>query len=147
MAELARTFASRLLQFFVDRRDARRQQACLPFSLSLASSRLSRMGSRRVPSIGGHTLDISTTGIALIVPAIRIGEHYLVADNRRLEVKLDLPVWPVEMGVIPVRYESLEEHEIEIGYLIGARITDMSEEHRSHFNEYILKLLKRKPTM
>ena len=147
MAELARTFVSRLRQFFGERRGTKRQQAHLPFSLSLASSRLSRKGCRRVTSVGGHTLDISTTGIALIVPAIRIGEHYLVADNRRLEVTLELPVRPVEMGVIPVRYESLEEHETETGYLIGARITDMSEEHRSHFNEYIRKLLRRKPMM
>jgi hypothetical protein len=147
MAELARTFVSRLRQFFGDRRGTKRQQAHLPFSLSLASSRLSRKGSRRVTSVGGHTLDISTTGIALVVPAIRIGEHYLVADNRRLEVTLELPVKPIEMGVIPVRYESLEEHETEIGYLIGARITDMSEEHRSRFNEYIRKLLKRKPIL
>jgi len=80
MAELARTFVSRWRRFFGDRRGTRRQQALLPFSLSLASSRLSRKGSRRVTSVGGHTLDISTTGIALIVPAIRIGELYLVAD-------------------------------------------------------------------
>jgi len=91
----------------------------------------------------GHTSDISTTGIGLIVPAIRIGEHYLVGEDRRLHLKLELSSGPVELTVSPVRYESLEEDPQETGYVIGVRITDMNEADRTRFHEYIQTLLSK----
>ncbi|HKR22492.1 MAG TPA: PilZ domain-containing protein, partial [Pyrinomonadaceae bacterium] len=99
-------------------------------------------GYRRLPTLDGHTLDISSTGLALIVPAIRIGEHYLAGADRKLFVKLELPSGPVEMKVGTVRYESLEESSEESGYLIGARIIEMSDADRATYNAYIGKVLK-----
>jgi len=96
-------------------------------------------GARRLPSLNGHTLDISSTGLALIVPAIRIGEHYLAGADRRLHVKLELPSGPVEMKVATVRYESLED---DSGYLIGARILEMSDTDRVSFEKYVAKVLR-----
>ena len=89
----------------------------------------------------GHTLDLNQTGLSLIVPAIRLGEHHLVGENRALSVKLELPAGPVEMQVAPVRYETLEEHKSETGYLIGVKIVKMSEEDRAKFREYVSTLL------
>jgi len=80
-------------------------------------------------------LDVSVTGLALIVPAIRIGEHYLAGADRKLHVKLELPSGPVEMMVVTVRYEDLEDGS---GYLIGARILEISDADRSSFEKYIL---------
>jgi hypothetical protein len=91
----------------------------------------------------GHTSDVSTTGIGLIVPAIRIGEHYLVGEDRRLHLKLELPTGPVDLYVSPVRYESLEEDPEETGYVIGVRIIDMNEADRTRFHEYIRTLLSK----
>jgi hypothetical protein len=79
--------------------------------------------------------------MALIVPAIRIGEHYLVGDDRRLHVSLALPDAPVELTVAPVRYESLEEDQGDIGYLIGTRIVDMNSPDRNRFEEYVATML------
>ena len=79
--------------------------------------------------------------MGLIVPAIRIGERYLVGEDRRLHLKLELPTGPVEMNITPVRYESLEE-ETQAGYLIGARIEDMNPADRAKFAEYISQLSK-----
>lgn len=87
---------------------------------------------------------MSTNGLALIVPAITLGEHHLVGETRSLNVKLELPVGPIEMQVTPVRYESLEEHETETGYVIGVRIAAMSEEDRAKFASYVSSLLERK---
>ena len=146
MAELARSFVSRLRRFIGNRRRAKRIKVRLPFTVRLAKRVLSPNGARRVPSLDGHTLDISTSGVALIVPAIRIGEHYLVGEDRRLQLTLELPVGPVEMEVAPVRYESLEEHETETGYLIGVRIVGISDEDKAQYNLYIKRLLKPAPT-
>jgi hypothetical protein len=92
--------------------------------------------------MGGHTLDLSVSGLGLIVPKITLGEHHLVGENRSLTVKLELPAGAIEMQVLPVRYESLEEHETETGYLIGVRILRMSDEDRGSFADY-LKTLSR----
>jgi hypothetical protein len=91
----------------------------------------------------GHTSDVSATGVGLIVPAIRIGEHYLVGEEQRLHLKLELPTGPVDLNVSPVRYESLEEDPEETGYVIGVRITNMNEADRKRFHEYIQTLLSK----
>jgi PilZ domain. len=136
---------SSLRRFIGNRRHSKRVQTRLTFTLSISDPRVNSNGSRRLPALNGHTLDISRTGLALIVPAIRIGEHYLAGADRKLHVKLDLPTGPVEMKVATVRYESLEESRDETGYLIGARIAEMSDQDRASFDSYIAKLLKRAP--
>jgi len=85
---------------------------------------------------------VSTTGLALIVPAIRIAEHYLAGTDRRLFVQLELPDGAVEITAIPVRYESLEEDPDESGYVIGAHIENVNEKDQVRFNNYVAALLK-----
>ena len=133
---------SRLRRFIGNRRGSKRVRARLSFTLSLSDPRVSSNGARRLPSLDGHTLDVSVTGLALIVPAIRIGGHYLAGDERRLHVKLELPSGPVEMKVASVRYESLED---DTGYLIGARILEMSDADRDSFQKYVSKVISHQP--
>jgi len=137
MSELPRRIVSHLRRFIGNRRHSKRVCARLSFTLSLSDPRLGANGSRRLPALNGHTLDVSSTGLALVVPAIRIGEHYLAGSDRRLYIKLELPSGPVEMKVVAVRYESLED---ESGYLIGARIVEMSNTDRASFEKYVSKL-------
>lgn len=142
MSELPRRIVSRLRRFVGNRRHSKRVRARLSFTLSLTDPRLSTNGHRRLPSLDGYTLDVSATGLALVVPAIRIGEHYLAGDERKLHVKLDLPGGPVEMRVATVRYESLEDGT---GYLIGARILELSDADRASFDKYVAKLVAHQP--
>ncbi len=62
----------------------------------MASPAKNLNGGRTVKDLHGHTLDLSDSGIALIVPAITLGEHHLVGENRSLDVKLELPGGLVE---------------------------------------------------
>src|SRR5690348_18338246 len=117
MSELPRRFVARLRRFVGNRRRFKRVRARLEFTLSLSDPLVNTNGSRRLPTLNGHTFDLSTSGIALIVPAIRIGEHYLAGSDRRLYLKLQLPSGPVEMKLASVRYESLDEDHEESGYL------------------------------
>jgi hypothetical protein len=139
--ELARLFVSRMRQVVGDRRRAKRRRARVGFSLSLSSPAKGLNGSRRQMSMEGHTLDLSETGLALIVPAITLGKHHLVGENRSLNLSLELPVGPIEIQVAPVRYESLEEHKSETGYLIGVKIVNLSDEDRAKFEEYVAGLM------
>lgn len=135
MSELPRRIVSQLRRFIGNRRHSKRVQTRLSFTLSLSDPRVGTNGARRLPALNGYTLDVSRTGLALIVPAIRIGEHYLAGDERKLYVKLELPSGPVEMKVVAVRYENLEDGS---GYLIGARILEMSDADKATFENYIL---------
>jgi hypothetical protein len=117
-------------------------RARLNFTLSLSDPRVGSNGSRRLPTLDGHTLDISMTGLALIVPAIRIGEHYLAGSDRRVYLKLELPSGPVEMKLATVRYEALDETDEETGYVIGARIIEMADADRASYQQHLAKLLK-----
>jgi PilZ domain-containing protein len=141
MSELPRRIVSHLRRFIGNRRAHKRVRARLNFTLSLSDPRVSSNGSRRLPTLDGHTLDISTTGVALIVPAIRIGEHYLAGSDRRVYLKLELPAGPVEMKLATVRYEALEDTDEETGYVIGARIIETTDADRASYEEYIAKLL------
>ncbi len=134
MSELPRRIVSHLRRFIGNRRRSKRVRARLSFILSLADPRTNANGSRRLPSLNGHTLDVSSTGLALVVPAIRIAEHYLAGSDRRLHIKLELPSGPVELKVVAVRYESLED---ESGYLIGARIVEISDSDRASFENFV----------
>ena len=142
MSELPRRIVSQLRRFIGNRRRSRRVRARLSFTLSLSDQRVSSNGSRRLPTLDGHTLDVSVTGLALIVPAIRIGEHYLAGADRKLHVKLELPSGPIEMKVVTVRYENLEDGS---GYLIGARILEMSDMDRATFQKYVADVMQHQP--
>jgi PilZ domain-containing protein len=142
MSELPRRIVSQLRRFIGNRRHCKRVRTRLTFTLSLSDPRVSSNGSRRLPTLNGHTLDVSSTGLALIVPAIRIGEHYLAGADRELHVKLELPGGPVEMKVVTVRYENLEDGS---GYLIGARILEISDADRASFEKYMATVISHQP--
>lgn len=137
MSELARNIASRLRHYIGDRRRAERCLANLPVEVFLLN------GPSRSQATHGHTVDISTTGLGVIVPAIRIGDHYLAGENQKLLLKIQLPERLVEINVTPVRYERLDETESERGYLIGVSITSMSGEDRQSYDDYVASLLQR----
>jgi len=90
-----------------------------------------------VPAIQGYTRDISSTGLGLIVPAIRIGEHYLTGEDRLLKIVLELPSGPIQMIVTPVRYEPIDPDEDEQGFVIGARITEISPQDRESLKSFL----------
>lgn len=140
--ELARSLVSRLRRYVGDRRRTTRRIVRLPFSIVVAGPAKNVDGSRQTRSLQGHTLDISPAGMSLIVPAIRIGEYHLVGENRGFTLKLELPVGELKMQVAPVRYESLEDHKTETGFLIGVKIVDMSETDRATFVQYVSELTR-----
>jgi c-di-GMP-binding flagellar brake protein YcgR len=123
----------------VDRRRAKRYRTRLSFSLSLlgVKTRAESALGQRPAKIEGYTRDLSATGLALVVPTIRAGEHYLTGEGRLLLVTLEHPGGPLTLQVVPVRYEQLDESETERGYLIGVKITEMSDADRARFNTYL----------
>ena len=136
MSELPRRIVSRLRRYIGNRRRNKRAVVKLNCLLRLSDPRTNSNG-RRQSTLGCHTLDLSTDGVALVVPAIRIDQHYLVGNERRLYVTVELPSESIELTVVAVRYESLDEHPTEQGYLIGARITEANEPDLARLAEFV----------
>ena len=89
--------------------------------------------------ITGETKDLSVSGIAFVVSSIRIKENYLVGGGRTLNAELDLPGGKVSMKIVGQRYEPIEnEHLSASKYLVGASISEMTDENREVY-EYFLR--------
>jgi hypothetical protein len=85
-------------------------------------------------SVSGHTRDISSTGLALLLSSPQVGGRDLSSGERPMLIELELPSGPVRFQAIPVRSEKVGEEE---GYLIGVRIMGMSEDARERFEEFL----------
>jgi c-di-GMP-binding flagellar brake protein YcgR len=137
MPEVMRHIAARLRQLVGNRRSAARYDAQLHCSVSVLSRKAGANGAGRTPVLEGRTRDVSASGLGLVMPAIRIGEQYLTGEGRTLLIQLELPDGMIQMQAVAVRYERLEQDEARLGYFIGARITEMSDENRARFDAYL----------
>jgi PilZ domain len=146
MPELIRSIASRLREIVGNRRRAPRYvthlEVGLALSVSLSSLKPRARDDGQALRLAGYTRDISATGLALIVPAIRIGGQYITGENRTLEILLKLPSGTITVKATPVRYSPLDEEGVDTGYLIGAQIVHMSEEDRARFDAYLRTLTR-----
>ena len=133
MPELLRTIAGRLRRLVGNRRRHPRLRARLAASVVLLGAR----GEAVTPPLEGHTRDVSSCGLALILPAVRVGDRYLAGEAQTLSVTLRLPAATVRLRAAPTRYERLDEEDADTGYLIGLRITQMDERDRAAFDEYL----------
>ena len=133
MPELLRSLVAQLREVVGNRRRARRYRASVPFRVSLHDPKQGSEQLLHAPRLEGVTHDISATGLGLVVPAIRINDRYLSTPDQTLRLLLQYPGATIEMHVIAVRYEQLDREGASGGYLIGARITWMSEADRTHF--------------
>jgi hypothetical protein len=118
-------------------------RAHLLFSVQLTGAREGEQGEPSESlNLVGQTRDISATGLGLVIPVAEIEEKYLTGEESTLSVELYLPTGPILIVAQPVRCERLSETgEKSIfteGYLIGARITEVSDPDR--FIEYLKTL-------
>jgi hypothetical protein len=91
----------------------------------------------RTACILGETVDISRTGIAFIVPSIRVKEKYLVGHDRKLNVEIDLPAGRVFMRVMGRRYEKVGLHISTERFLVGAQILELTGANKELFQSFL----------
>ena len=136
MPEYLRSIVTRLRARVADRRSAPRRPLRLPCTIFIHDPRHDgAQGGRREPRLEAFTRDLSRTGIGLVAPAVRVGERYLTDSALRLV--LEHPAGPLELTAASVRYEQLDERDGEHGYLIGLRITSMSDADRARYELYL----------
>lgn len=131
MAERIRKLLARVRDFVGNQWRPPRYPVRLGISISLADD-----NAASAQILRGYTRDVSANGVAFIVPAIRIGAHYLAGGNRHpLRVTLELPTKPLCFNVVAVRYHQLDKRESE--FLIGAHITDIDEDSARCLIEFL----------
>lgn len=138
MPELIRSVVSRARLYLHDRRQSPRLRVRLMFTVSIPRSLKGMSPSKPKHYLSGHTRDISANGLAMLVPYGHLNGRHLAADGSSLEVQLELGSGaPVQMLVVPERYEHLDEAELGCAYLIGARILEINEGDRQRYLSYI----------
>jgi hypothetical protein len=140
MAEKFRAIVVRLRAYVGNRRRAPRHALRLPLKVALYDPTLANEHLRRAPRLDGTTRDISASGLALILPAVRIGERYLTGTDATLHIVLEHPTGPLELLATPVRYEQLDADATDKGYLIGVQIKEMSAEARARYETHLRSL-------
>ena len=110
-------------------------QARLDFSVLLREAESADSGVQHLRAVAGHTVNLSAHGLAVMLHARNIDEQYLIGQGS-MSIELDLPNGlSIEIQATPVRYEKREE-----GYLIGARISEMSERNRELYEAYLREI-------
>ena len=120
-----------------DRRQSPRLNATLDvrldFSVLMRDAEEIEGGVQHLRACAGHTINISAQGLAVVLHAQNIDEQYLLGAEGSMAIELDLPNGlSIEIQATPVRYEKLDE-----GYLLGARISEMSARNRELFEAYL----------
>jgi hypothetical protein len=87
-----------------------------------------------------QTRDLSESGVGLEASSIYLGYACIVDEGRPLLLELELPAGRVEMLTTAAHYLRLDRAGEESTYLIGLRITEMSEPARALFNTYLYAL-------
>lgn len=145
MPELVRSIISRFCDF-VGSHHARRHDLRLPLTISLQHDSKIQGASRHCPStISGHTINISDTGLSLVLPSVQFGNRYLMDGDLTLRVQIELPGEVINLQVAPVRYEMLDEKQMEWGYLVGMRITNIADQEHRRLTEYLRRPKRSEP--
>ncbi len=143
---MIRELVSKLNSLFAERSHATRRKFEAPVKIWFdpIPGVVRASGTSDTSFMTGETYDLSGTGIAFIVSAIRIKENYLVGHNRELNVELDLPGGKIRMKVMGRRYEKVGIHVSTEKYAIGAEITEISKADRAAYDHFLLHSRKLK---
>ena len=140
MPNLIRYLLGRFRGSVGNRRRAPRYDARRSFSVSIVDEGAGLEDTRPQHPLVGHTRNLSETGLALIVPSLRLGTNKLNDENRTLRLMLDLPTGTAEIHVVPVRSLQLGEEDPDSGYVIGVRIIHLSDDARARLTKFLRSL-------
>lgn len=87
--------------------------------------------------LDGYTRNLSTIGLAIVLPTARFTDRDLAGERQRIRVLLNIEPRTLILDATIVRYEQLDEDEALGGWLIGARITRLNEIDRARLAKFL----------
>ncbi|MDT7809863.1 MAG: hypothetical protein QOJ70_3676 [Acidobacteriota bacterium] len=121
-----------------ERRRKPRFSADLPCAIALAEAERDILFLNE--RLDCRTRDLSETGIGLVAGSIYLGYTCVVDEACALLFTLELPTGIIEMEAASAHYLRLDAGAGEPSYLIGLRISAMSDEARALYNSYLEEL-------
>jgi hypothetical protein len=119
-----------------ERRLKPRYNAELPCDLSPGDAELHSPDDR----LECRTRDLSETGVGVASGSIYVGYTCVVDEGRALRVRLALPGGEIEMEATCAHYLRLDSGAGQPIYLIGLRISSMSEEDHALYHNHLEEL-------
>jgi len=89
----------------------------------------------------GESRNLSEKGLAIRVPSNHIERQYLNVVGGQIQLALDLPTGTVQMRATPVWCRKLSEEQTSEGYLVGLRITEMTDQEWVRLVRYVRSFL------
>jgi hypothetical protein len=121
-----------------ERRRKPRFNAELPCDVAPGDAELLFPGDR----LECRTRDLSETGVGVVAGSIYVGYICVVDEGRALRLRLVLPSGEIELVTTTAHYLRLDKGGAEPSYLIGLRITSMSDEAHALYRQYLEELSK-----
>ena len=131
------SLVSRAYQYLGPYSYGQRYDMRLPLSVYLLYLKTPTISVPCSPPMKGYLRDLSKTGLSLAVPSLRFGRHFLIDGQYPLGITVELPNRAVNIQIAPVRYDKLHESQHDRRYLIGARITHMTDSDRKLLTDHI----------
>jgi hypothetical protein len=104
-----------------------RLKVSLRFGVSPTEAGATINAQEESPEIIAETLNLSETGLAVAVASNQIGDRYLNLVGSTVQLTLDLPAGTVQIRATP-KWCDWSSDKNTRSYLIGLRITEMSDE-------------------
>ncbi len=138
MTQLIRSIATSINALAGAHFCAPRRRARVRLQLALLDPKTQFHKSQAV-KFDGYTCDISTTGMAILLPVARFSEQLLNQGHHTIRIVLELATGAIEADAVLVRYELVQLNDglMELGCLVGAKIISMRAEDRERFIEYL----------
>ena len=90
-----------------------------------------------IPIMDGQTYNLSSTGLALILPEITLGGRSLVVEGTTLLVVLDLPSGIARFQAKPIHFRHADKYVRNSGYIVGIQITQIDDESNRRYQKFV----------
>ena len=118
------------------RRVAARHRLRVSFSLTVLDPKSSPGVEPQTLMLEGHTQDVSASGMALIVPSLSLKGRDLSKPGQAFLLEIELPSGRLRFQAAVARHERLDV-DGEERYLLGVRITDITDANRAQLKGFL----------
>jgi hypothetical protein len=137
MIEMIRSFGDNVRSLLRHLRStAPRFKSRIAAKVSLLDYTLSKWRGN-IPIMDGQTYNLSSTGLALILPEITLSGRSLVVEGTTLLIVLDLPNGIVRLQAKAVHFRRADKYVRNSGYIIGMQITQIDDESNRRYLKFI----------
>ncbi|GEM_PF-2832602 len=140
MRNIIRSFEDSFRNFMRQWKQAKRFSSRVPVRVSLLE--FTNKGTKIVPIMSGYTFNLSSTGLALVLPDIALGGRSLIKKSNKLVVALDLPGGVTRLHTRPIHFRRASRYIKTTGFIIGMQIIEIDESSRERYLKFLNRAKK-----